>query len=105
VAPRRRLQANRAHAIAVAALTRSPYVLLAGDLNDTPDSAPLQTLFTDGFIDIQHRLRHRAARQLPPEPLAALRHGEERSRQCLRPFLCLDGCDDLAVLGQALSVA
>jgi endonuclease/exonuclease/phosphatase family metal-dependent hydrolase len=50
---KRRLQANRAHAIAVAALTRSPYVLLAGDLNDTPDSAPLKALFTDGFTDIQ----------------------------------------------------
>jgi endonuclease/exonuclease/phosphatase family metal-dependent hydrolase len=50
---KRRLQANRSHAIAVAALARSPYMLLAGDLNDTPDSAPLKALFTDGFTDIQ----------------------------------------------------
>jgi endonuclease/exonuclease/phosphatase family metal-dependent hydrolase len=50
---RRQAQADRAHAIAVAAMNRSPLVLLAGDLNDTPDSAPLQGLFADDFQDIQ----------------------------------------------------
>jgi endonuclease/exonuclease/phosphatase family metal-dependent hydrolase len=49
---RRRAQASRAHEIAVAALDRSPLVVLAGDLNDTPDSDPLATLFTDGFEDV-----------------------------------------------------
>lgn len=50
---RRKLQADRAHAIALSALSRSTFVLLAGDLNDTPQSVPLATLFTDGFKDIQ----------------------------------------------------
>ena len=49
---RRRAQAERAHAIAVAALSRSPFVLLGGDLNDTPDSEPLESMFTDGFEDV-----------------------------------------------------
>lgn len=49
---RREAQAKRAHEIAVAALTRSPFVLLGGDLNDTPDSSPLALLFTDGFEDV-----------------------------------------------------
>ena len=49
---RREIQANAAHNIAVKALERSPFVLLAGDFNDTPDSAPLASLFTDGFEDV-----------------------------------------------------
>lgn len=49
---RRRVQAEGAHAIAVAALARSPWVLLGGDLNDTPDSPPLASLFTAGFQDV-----------------------------------------------------
>lgn len=49
---KRREQAEGSHAIAVAALDRSPLVLLAGDFNDTPDSAPLASLFTDGFEDV-----------------------------------------------------
>lgn len=51
---RRLAQANRAHVIAKEALARSELVLLAGDLNDTPASEPLQALFSEGFIDIQH---------------------------------------------------
>jgi predicted extracellular nuclease len=50
---RRTAQANRAHDIATAALTRSPYVLIAGDLNDTPDSTTLPSLFSTGFHDVQ----------------------------------------------------
>jgi endonuclease/exonuclease/phosphatase family metal-dependent hydrolase len=49
---RRRAQAQGAHAIAVAALARSPFVLLGGDLNDTPDSPALASLFTDDFQDV-----------------------------------------------------
>jgi len=36
----------------MSALSRSDLVLLGGDLNDTPASAPLASLFTDGFEDI-----------------------------------------------------
>ena len=36
----------------MAALDRSPLVLLAGDFNDTPDSDPLASLLTDGFEDV-----------------------------------------------------
>jgi endonuclease/exonuclease/phosphatase family metal-dependent hydrolase len=50
---RREAQANRAHAIAVAALSRSSFVLLGGDLNDTPDSLALASLFTEGFQDVR----------------------------------------------------
>jgi endonuclease/exonuclease/phosphatase family metal-dependent hydrolase len=50
---RRQAQAQRAHAIALAALSRSPFVLLGGDLNDTPDSLALASLFTDGFQDVK----------------------------------------------------
>jgi endonuclease/exonuclease/phosphatase family metal-dependent hydrolase len=49
---RREAQAKQAHAIAMAALTRSDLVILGGDLNDVPDSAPLASLFTDGFADV-----------------------------------------------------
>ncbi len=49
---RRQAQAKGAHVIAVAALTRSPFVLLGGDMNDMPDSLALSSLFTDGFEDV-----------------------------------------------------
>jgi endonuclease/exonuclease/phosphatase family metal-dependent hydrolase len=49
---RRQAQADRAHAIAIEALSRSSFVLLAGDLNDTPDSMALASMFTDGFQDV-----------------------------------------------------
>lgn len=50
---KRKAQATRAHAIAQAALQISPLVLLAGDLNDTPDSAELAPVFEHGFADVQ----------------------------------------------------
>ncbi len=49
---RRRAQAERAHQIAVAALQRSDLVVLGGDLNDTPASPELASLFTDGFEEV-----------------------------------------------------
>lgn len=49
---RRRAQAQRAHEIAQAALQRSDFVVLGGDLNDTPDSGPLEPLFQDGFTEV-----------------------------------------------------
>lgn len=49
---KRREQAEGAHAIAIAALNRSPLVLLGGDFNDTPDSVPMASLFTDSFEDV-----------------------------------------------------
>jgi endonuclease/exonuclease/phosphatase family metal-dependent hydrolase len=59
---RRRAQADRAHAIAVAALARSPFVLLGGDLNDIPASVPLASLFSDGFVDIQQHANYPTTR-------------------------------------------
>ncbi|HEX6882209.1 MAG TPA: endonuclease/exonuclease/phosphatase family protein [Planctomycetota bacterium] len=50
---RRRRQGERAHEIARTALARSPLVLVAGDLNDTPDSEALQEVLSDGFADVQ----------------------------------------------------
>ena len=49
---KRRAQAARANEIAVSALRRTPFVLIAGDLNDTPQSAPLAPLFAGGFEDV-----------------------------------------------------
>jgi endonuclease/exonuclease/phosphatase family metal-dependent hydrolase len=49
---RRRAQAERVHSIAGAALSRSSFVLVGGDLNDTPESSALASLFTDGFQDV-----------------------------------------------------
>lgn len=49
---KRTAQAAGAHEIAVSALERSPLVLIGGDLNDTPDSLPLASLFTNGFQDV-----------------------------------------------------
>lgn len=49
---RRRAQADRAHAIANAGLARTPFVLIAGDLNDTPDSPQFASLWQDGFVDV-----------------------------------------------------
>lgn len=51
---RRRVQAERAHAIAHAALSRSDLVLLGGDLNDLPDSDPLAPLLDNDFTDVSH---------------------------------------------------
>jgi endonuclease/exonuclease/phosphatase family metal-dependent hydrolase len=48
----RRAQAERAKDIADAALARSPLVVVGGDLNDTPDSVALASLFADGFHDV-----------------------------------------------------
>ncbi|NVM77553.1 endonuclease/exonuclease/phosphatase family metal-dependent hydrolase [Duganella sp. SG902] len=50
---KRRAQAERAHAIAVAGLERTPHVLIAGDLNDTPAQPLFNSLWQDGFTDIQ----------------------------------------------------
>jgi endonuclease/exonuclease/phosphatase family metal-dependent hydrolase len=53
---RRRLQAKTAHDIAKDALNRTPFVLIAGDLNDTPGTpqnpSTLEKLFEDGFVDV-----------------------------------------------------
>jgi endonuclease/exonuclease/phosphatase family metal-dependent hydrolase len=50
---KRKAQADRAHAIAVAALAQTPLVVIAGDLNDTPNFPPFAALFEDGFVDVQ----------------------------------------------------
>lgn len=49
---RRLAQASAASAIAKRALRISPYVLVGGDLNDTPDSESMAPLFTEGFADV-----------------------------------------------------
>ena len=49
---RRALQAATAHRIAISAMSRSSFVLVGGDMNDTPNSTALASLFTDGFQDI-----------------------------------------------------
>lgn len=60
---RRRAQAEAAHAIALAALTRSAHVLIGGDLNDTPSiGGPLSNLFLDGFHDVSDRPEYPADR-------------------------------------------
>ena len=51
---RRHAQAAGALTIAKHAVdTVSPYVLIGGDLNDTPESEELAPLWADGFIDVQ----------------------------------------------------
>jgi endonuclease/exonuclease/phosphatase family metal-dependent hydrolase len=50
---RRRLQADRAHAIAMQALAQTQLVLLGGDLNDVPSFPAFAALFNDGFVDVQ----------------------------------------------------
>lgn len=52
VQARRLAQASAASGIAKMAQKLSPHVLLAGDLNDTPDSATIAPLLTDGFADV-----------------------------------------------------
>jgi exonuclease III len=59
---RREAQAKLAHVIAKKALVRSDYVLIGGDLNDTPTSTPLAALFDDGFKDIQSHADYPADR-------------------------------------------
>ncbi|MEX5219866.1 MAG: endonuclease/exonuclease/phosphatase family protein [Nitrospira sp.] len=49
---RRKAQADKAHAIALGALPRSPFVLMGGDFNDSPTSPALSSLFSDGFQDV-----------------------------------------------------
>lgn len=49
---RREFQAQGAHEIAVNAVAATPLVLIAGDLNDTPDSPLFASLWTDGFSDV-----------------------------------------------------
>lgn len=56
VRARRRAQASAASAIAKRAQSISRHVLLAGDLNDTPDSDTIAPLLMDGFADVMsHR--------------------------------------------------
>lgn len=50
---KRLAQASAAIAIAKNALNTTPYVLLGGDLNDSPESAPLKPLFAGDFKDVQ----------------------------------------------------
>jgi endonuclease/exonuclease/phosphatase family metal-dependent hydrolase len=50
---RRKAQADRAHAIAVAALEHAQLVLIGGDLNDTPDQPLFAALWQDGFVDVK----------------------------------------------------
>ncbi len=52
VIARRKAQADRAHAIALNGLASTPYVMLAGDLNDTPETPIFASLWQDGFTDI-----------------------------------------------------
>lgn len=52
VQARRLAQASAASAIAKRAQKISPHVLVAGDLNDTPDSATIAPLLMDGFADV-----------------------------------------------------
>ncbi|HET6558750.1 MAG TPA: endonuclease/exonuclease/phosphatase family protein [Prolixibacteraceae bacterium] len=49
---RRRLQADTAIAIAKSALNTCDKILIAGDFNDTPNSTPLTSMFSDGFVDV-----------------------------------------------------
>jgi endonuclease/exonuclease/phosphatase family metal-dependent hydrolase len=49
---RRRAQADRAHAIAKDGLAVTPLVLIAGDLNDTPNAPLFASLWQDGFVDV-----------------------------------------------------
>ncbi|GGX11955.1 endonuclease/exonuclease/phosphatase family protein [Streptomyces chartreusis] len=55
-------QARRVAEIYQAALKRSPQVVVAGDLNDSPDSEPAQALLTTG---LQDAMSHPAYRGLP----------------------------------------
>ena len=50
---RRKFQAEGAHDIAVQALAQTQLVLIAGDLNDTPDFPKFAALWQDGFVDVQ----------------------------------------------------
>ena len=49
---KRTAQSKRANVIAQTALARTNLVLIAGDLNDTPDSAPISHIFDGGFTDV-----------------------------------------------------
>jgi endonuclease/exonuclease/phosphatase family metal-dependent hydrolase len=51
---RRRAQAERAHAIAKDGLAQTPWVLIAGDLNDTPEQPLFASLWLDGFVDVRN---------------------------------------------------
>jgi len=56
---RRKQQGVRAAEIARIAVQQiSPLVAIAGDLNDTPDSAGVAALLTDGWSDIQSHLNY-----------------------------------------------
>ncbi|GKQ36373.1 endonuclease/exonuclease/phosphatase family protein [Streptomyces sp. A012304] len=55
-------QAKRVAEIYRAALERSPHVVVAGDLNDTPESAPVAELRDTGARDV---MTHRSYRGLP----------------------------------------
>ena len=49
---RRKAQADAAHTIAKAALAQAMLVLIAGDLNDTPQDPAFASLWQDGFVDV-----------------------------------------------------
>ncbi len=49
---RRTSQSTRASQIALAALAATDYVMIAGDLNDTPEGPELAPVFSGGFVDV-----------------------------------------------------
>lgn len=55
---RRQAQADGAHRIAVQALAQTQLVLIAGDLNDTPDFPKFAALWQDGFTDVQSHVNY-----------------------------------------------
>jgi len=50
---RRKAQADRAHVIAKDGSVQTQFVLIAGDLNDTPDQPLFASLWQDGFVDVR----------------------------------------------------
>ena len=55
---KRRLQAEGAARIARHAAASTPMVMVAGDLNDTPNSPMLAALFADGYVDVQSHVTY-----------------------------------------------
>jgi endonuclease/exonuclease/phosphatase family metal-dependent hydrolase len=53
VQARRKAQADRAHAIATDSRVPTSLVLIAGDLNDTPDVPQFASLWQNGFVDVR----------------------------------------------------
>jgi endonuclease/exonuclease/phosphatase family metal-dependent hydrolase len=107
VQARRKAQADRAHAIATEGLAQTQLVLIAGDLNDTPDVPQFVSLWQDGFLDVRDHPSYPTDRpgtfdtgrcqqdRLPDHVAQAESEAHGDGHRAARPYHRIPGCPSI----------